>query len=184
MTSAVPLDTVIHEPSFTADEAEMIVFALDRTRATFAWKVGGLDDEALHRAHPPSQMTLAWLIKHLAWVEDWRAARWIAGEPMPDPWRSDDGDSAEQEWQNAADDSAETLYALYAAAVGRSRKAIDDALSRGGLDQPSPMSFGGESPNLRRVLTDLHDEMARHLGHADLFRESIDGRVGEDPPPP
>jgi hypothetical protein len=39
----------------------------------------------------------------------------------------------------------------------------------------------GESPNLRRVLVDLHDEYARH---ADLLREAVDGLVGEDPPQP
>ena len=43
--------------------------------------------------------------------------------------------------------------------------------------------FGSwEPPNLRRMLVDLHDEYARHVGHADLFREAIDGLVGEDPP--
>ena len=37
-------------------------------------------------------------------------------------------------------------------------------------------------PNLRRIVVDLHDEYARHVGHADLMREAIDGLVGEDPP--
>ncbi|MFI5683595.1 hypothetical protein [Streptomyces sp. NPDC051636] len=37
----------------------------------------------------------------------------------------------------------------------------------------------GESPLLRRLLI---EEYARHLGRAGLIRESIDGRVGEDPP--
>ena len=36
----------------------------------------------------------------------------------------------------------------------------------------------GESPNLRRSVVDLHDEYARHVGHADLLREAIDGLVG------
>ncbi|WP_407669228.1 mycothiol transferase [Nakamurella multipartita] len=39
-------------------------------------------------------------------------------------------------------------------------------------------------PSARRLLVDLHDEYARHVGHADLFREAIDGLVGEDPPQP
>ena len=56
-------------------------------------------------------------------------------------------------------------------------------LADGGADQPSTFTTeAGESPNLRRVLVDLHDEYARHVGHADLFREAIDGLVGEDPP--
>ena len=41
---------------------------------------------------------------------------------------------------------------------------------------------GGQSPNLRRILIDMIEEYARHAGHADLIRESVDGLVGEDPP--
>lgn len=40
----------------------------------------------------------------------------------------------------------------------------------------------GRSPSLRRILIDLIEEYARHNGHADLLRESVDGVVGEDPP--
>ena len=41
---------------------------------------------------------------------------------------------------------------------------------------------GTEAFNLRRVVVDLVEEYARHTGHADLIRESIDGLVGEDAP--
>lgn len=46
---------------------------------------------------------------------------------------------------------------------------------------------GGESEDalsLRRLLVDIIEEYARHVGHADLIRETIDGLVGEDPPGP
>ena len=56
-------------------------------------------------------------------------------------------------------------------------------LAGGGFDQPSKVTTrSGEWPNLRRILVDLHDEYARHVGHADLLREAVDGLVGEDPP--
>jgi hypothetical protein len=35
---------------------------------------------------------------------------------------------------------------------------------------------------LRRILLDTLEEYARHAGHADIIRESIDGLTGEDPP--
>ena len=63
MTNDTALDTSITEPSMTAGEVEMLLFALDRSRAQFAWKVGGLDAEALNRPHPPSAMTLAGIFK-------------------------------------------------------------------------------------------------------------------------
>ena len=65
------------------------------------------------------------------------------------------------------------------------RAAIAAVLADGGLDQPSKFTTrSGESPNLRRILVDLHEEYARHVGHSDLFREAVDGPVGEDPPQP
>jgi hypothetical protein len=44
-----------------------------------------------------------------------------------------------------------------------------------------PPMMGSGSPDARRPLVDLHDEYARH---ADLFREAVDGLVGEDPSQP
>lgn len=59
------------------------------------------------------------------------------------------------------------------------------ARADGGLDQPSKFTTeDGRSPNVRRLLVGLHDEYARHVGHADLLREAVDGLVGEDPPQP
>jgi hypothetical protein len=84
----------------------------------------------------------------------------------------------------AADDTPEELYGLWRRAVEHSRAAMDKALADGGLDQPAryTTSDSGTSPNLRHILVDLHDEYARHVGHADLLREAVDGLVGEDPP--
>jgi len=70
MTEDTALDTTIHPPSMTASEAEMLLFALDRSRAQFAWKCGGLDAAGLSKPHPPSAMTLGGLLKHVALVED------------------------------------------------------------------------------------------------------------------
>jgi hypothetical protein len=183
MSGGNVLDTTIHEPPATAGEAEMLLFVLERSRAQFAWKCGGLDAAGLHRQHPPSAMTLAGLLKHLALVEDEYTCEFITGQPYPDVWRAYEG--PEWVWRSAADDTPEELYALWRGAVARSRAAWAAAIADGGLDQPAKVTWPtGESPNLRRALVDLHDEYARHVGHADLFREAVDGLVGEDPPQP
>lgn len=183
MTEDTVLDTTIQEPAMTAGEVELLVFALDRSRAQFAWKSGGLDAAGLSRPHPPSAMTLGGLLEHLALVEDLYVADHLTGQPLGAPWNAVDFE-ADPGWErSAADDSPEQLYALWRGAVDRSRVAWATALATGGLDQPSKLTLAsGESPNLRRALVDLHDEYARHVGHADLFREAIDGLVGEDPP--
>ena len=41
---------------------------------------------------------------------------------------------------------------------------------------------GGQVSTVRRLLVDMIEEYARHTGQADLLREAVDGRVGEDPP--
>jgi hypothetical protein len=175
---AEPLDTMPPHPPPEPTEVEMALFGLNRARAQFAWKVGGLDAAALHRRFPPSEMTLARLIKHLAWVEDWRTAAFLTGSPVGAPW---DTMSAvpDDDWSCADGDSPSYLYELWQAAVARSRAAWAALLDKGGLDQVSTF----RTPvNLRWVIVDMHEEYARHTGHADLFREAIDGLVGEDPP--
>jgi hypothetical protein len=177
-------DTTVHEPSMTAGEIEMLTFALDRSRAQFAWKTGGLDSAGLNRPHPPSTMTMAGLLKHMALVEELRTIDFTGeapGPPLDAPEARTDPDWV---WRSAADDSPEELYSLWRNAVAHSRAAMAKALADGGLDQPAKYtrSDRGESPNLRRMVVDLHDEYARHVGHADLMREAIDGLVGEDPP--
>ena len=185
MINNIALDTSIPEPSLTADEAEMLLFALNRSRAQFAWKIGGLDAAALNKPQPPSAMTIGGIVKHLAWVQDWTAIR-LTGrvQEMPAPWRSVDWDAdPEYPWRTAADDSPAEIYELWTAAAERCRAAVAEVLADGGLDRLVKFTVDpGWTPNARRVLVDLHDEYARHVGHVDLFREAIDGLVGEDPP--
>jgi hypothetical protein len=85
---------------------------------------------------------------------------------------------------SAADDTPEELYALWDAAVERSRARLQQALAEGGMDQLVHVSSDeGVHASLRRLVCDLVEEYGRHTGHADLIREAVDGRVGEDPPP-
>ncbi|HEX5497422.1 MAG TPA: DUF664 domain-containing protein [Mycobacteriales bacterium] len=186
MTENIMLDTTIHEPSMTAGEVEMLLFALERSRAQFAWKCGGLDAAGLRRPYPPSAMTLGGLLKHLAWVEDSKVATHLTGQPVGSPWNAVDFTAdPDWEWHTAAEDSPGDLYALWQGAVERARVAWAAALADGGPDRPSKYTTrSGQSPNIRRFLVDLHDEYARHVGHADLLREAVDGLVGEDPPQP
>jgi hypothetical protein len=64
--------------------------------------------------------------------------------------------------------------------VDRSRSLADDALTRGGLDQLARRTWpDGRAPSLRWILCHMIEEYARHNGHADLIRESVDGETGE-----
>lgn len=172
------------EPPVAGTEAEHLKAALDRQRWTFRWKAGGLDSAGLQARVGASALTLGGLLKHLALLEDHYFTLRLHGRDPGPPWNPANWD-ADEDWEftSAANDSPEELYALYDGAVERARSRLDEALADGGLDRPVDLGWRtGERPSLRRVLCDLIEEYARHTGHADLLRESVDGLVGEDPP--
>ena len=172
------------EPPLSGTEVEHLAGALDRLRATFRWKADGLDAGGLATTIGASSLSLGALLKHLALVEDDYFTRRLLGKEFGAPWDTVDWDAdPDWEWGSAADDSPEELMALWEAAVARSRAAVAEVLAVGGVDQLANWKGrGGASPSLRYILVDLIEEYARHTGHADLIRESIDGLTGEGIP--
>ena len=167
------------------DEVATLLGSLDRQRVTFGWKSGGLDVDGLRATVGSSSMSLGGLVKHLALVEDhYFNVRLTGSAPIP-PFDAVDFDAdPEWEWRTGAQDDPAELYALWERTVASSRAAVQKALTAGGLDTPMQPWPDGRSPSLRRTIVDLIEEYARHVGHADLLRESVDGLVGEDPPRP
>jgi len=160
------------------------VGVLDRLRMTFRWKADDLDAVGLGTRIGASALTLGGLLKHMAINEDFVFTRKLTGEPVGEPWESLWDGTDDWEFTSAAEDTPERLYRFWEAAVERSRARLDAALQQGGLDQLVHISSTeGEHASLRRLLCDLIEEYGRHTGHADLLREAVDGRVGEDPPP-
>jgi uncharacterized damage-inducible protein DinB len=170
------------EATFGADERTMLTAFLDYHRATLAWKASGLTQAELSQTIPSSSLTIGGLVKHMALVEDSWFIEDFLGQPMPEPWASVDWE-ADRDWEfhTAADDTPEELLAQYAESCARSRaivtaaKSLDDravATARHGPEQGQPFT-------LRWILLHMIEETARHNGHVDLIRESIDGLTGE-----
>jgi hypothetical protein len=172
------------EPPFAGSDLDHLIGSLERLRATFRWKADGLDASGLATRLPPSSLTLGSLLKHLAYAEDYCFTTKLTGEPVGAPWeQAEDRPSGDWVFRTAADDPPEVLYGYWDGAVARSRQRLGDALAAGGLDQPVHLAApDGGHASLRRVVCDLIEEYGRHTGHADLLREAVDGRVGEDPP--
>jgi hypothetical protein len=170
------------EPPAVGSEVETLLGSLERQRTTLAWKCADLDAAGLRASLGPSSVTLGGLLKHLAYMEDINFSRDLARRDLPSPWNEVDWSNEEGwEWRTASDDTPEELYALRGDAVARSRSAVANALAGGGMDGLSTTN-SGKTQSLRRLLVDMIEEYARHTGQADLIRESVDGRVGEDPP--
>jgi uncharacterized damage-inducible protein DinB len=166
------------DPPTTGGELEQLTAYLDFQRETVLMKADGLDAGQLARTLPPSSLTLAGLLNHLALVEDsWFRER-FAGVPEQDIWAGVDWESdPEFEFRTALELNPDELRQRYRDACARSREVVAAAES---LDQLGAQPRrNGMHWNLRWLLLHMIEETARHAGHADLLREAVDGRVGE-----
>lgn len=112
----------------------MLLFALDRSRAQFAWKCGGLDATGLGKPHPPSAMTLCGLLKHIALVEDACTALDLTGQPIGPPWDAVDFDAdPDGEWRTWVAVEPRTAYPKL-----RTSRACHHRLRPGDQDRGGP----------------------------------------------
>ncbi len=164
-------------PARDADERSMLEGTLDAHRTLAIRKAAGLTQHQLSQSLAPSTMTLGGILKHLAVVEDDWFHSDLAGNDLPEPWASVDPDEvADWEWTSSSRDSPEELRALFGAACGRSRAACAAVAS---LDAMSVKADRHGAPwSLRWIYVHMIEEYARHVGHMDLIRESIDGSTG------
>jgi uncharacterized damage-inducible protein DinB len=152
----------------TGGERVMLQAFLNWQRATLLYKCQGLTGEQLaERAVPPSDLSLLGLIRHMTRVErSWFRQR-FADEPVEDAY------DREAAW--AATDPARA--AADYARLTQEWKLADAAAANAPLE--ATFTCNGETMSLRLIYLHMIEEYARHLGHADLLRERIDGAVGE-----
>jgi len=171
------------EPPLAGDELAAITGSLDRMRGYLLWKCGGLDAAGIRATLGSSTLTLGGLLKHGAVVEAISLSWKLHGRAPFPPFDQADWDDAEWHLRVEDDDTPESLETLFRESVAKGQALVDEAVAAGGLDfTASVQDDDGNHPNLRRILYDLIEEYGRHVGHADLIRESVDGLVGEDPP--
>jgi uncharacterized damage-inducible protein DinB len=182
-TGTEPVDLRVNPP-LRADEATTLLAFLDYHRDTLRMKCSGLTSEQLAQPLPPSDMTLGGLLRHLTVVESGWFEECFAGLGLLPPFDTVDWDAdRDWEWHTAQDQTPEQLFALYDDARRRADAVLDEALGADGpgldglSDEESRQGLGRFS--LRRIMVHMIEEYARHNGHADLIRESIDGRTGE-----
>ncbi len=139
---------------------------LDEQRAALLRKLDGLSFEQATTRPTASEMCMLTLVKHVAFTE----RRWlileVARRDAPGLWPPPD----DREWRIEPGDTVDSVTQLYRDVIDEGRAIVAevtdlDSLSRNGL-------------NRRWVLLHLIEEVARHAGHADIIRESIDGVRG------
>jgi hypothetical protein len=127
--------------------------------------------EASARLLPATDLTIAGIVKHLAWAEDrWFQGR-LLGVQMPAPWNAPGADDPDRAMRLDETDTVDGIVQLYLAACARSRAAVARC---GSLDRVAEVpSFGVGPVNLRWILVHMIDETARHAGHLDLLGDCL-----------
>ena len=149
-------------------EVEAIGLFLDEQRAALLRKLDGLSDEQATSHPTASEFCLLTIVKHEAFTE----RRWflleVAGRDVPGLWPPPD----DREMRIEDGDTVASVRALYESVIEENRSILS-SLSSDALER-----VGEHGVNPRWVLFHLIEEVARHAGHADIIRESIDGQRG------
>jgi uncharacterized damage-inducible protein DinB len=160
------------DPPFEADERATLTAFLDFQRDTLALKCTGLtDDQLRERAVPPSTLSLLGLVRHMAEVERNWFRPVLGGEEMAGIFAP--GLDWEVSFREVATADVAEAFRLWRAECDHARELVAAAPS---FDVRGFRSRGYVS--LRRVMTHMIEEYARHNGHADLLRERLDGSTG------
>jgi hypothetical protein len=158
---------------FVADERRTLEGFLDKQRTTLLWKCAGLTGEQLtRRAISPSSLSLIGLVRHLTEAERGHFRHEFAGADVPHPYSADDQPDAA--FAKASADTAEQDIATLIGEWDLARAAIAGAALDDCFTDPEIGQI-----SLRTLLNHMIEEYARHIGHADLLRECIDGVTGE-----
>ncbi|KDN16601.1 DinB family protein [Amycolatopsis rifamycinica] len=161
------------DPAPVADERQALTESLEYFRRTFELKCTGLDPARLSELSvPPSTLTLHGLLRHLTGCERWWFRMQFAGEDVPLLYYSDD--DPEQDFTDL-DGDVDEAFSLWHEECARSREIV----AASSLDQTGIRRRTGEPFTLRWLMLRMIGEYARHIGHADLIRERIDGVTGE-----
>jgi Protein of unknown function (DUF664) len=155
-----------------AGERETLEGFLEYHRRVIGGKLRGLSEEDARRRLVPSLTTLLGLVSHAAAVERNWFQHHLGGKPREEITGNARGDAAS--WDVGADKTIAGVIAEFESACATSRQIAADFA----VDQTVPHEDLGEV-TLRWIYVHIIREHARHIGHADILREQIDGATGD-----
>ena len=154
-------------------EREALEGFLDAQREAVIRKIEGLDDATARKAPTASALSLLGIVKHCGlWERRWLQVV-VAGRKFPGEWPEIDYTGMAEDFVVDENDTVQQWVGYYRDQIEQSR-AVAASMD---LDTPVtwPHLIEGD---LRYVLLHLIEETARHAGHADIIRETLDGSVG------
>ena len=173
MAGVAPIDARPRPfPDLDLDLEGSVLGFFDFVTTTAVNKLAGLTDEqaAVAPLSTSPNVSLLGLLKHLTAVLRQHLQIHIGGEDLPLLWSADD---TEVDFRLGPGDTVEAVVAAFDEECARSRRTI----ARTDLD--AMVLAYGRPVRAGRLLVDVLQESARHLGHMDLVREWVDGAKGE-----
>ena len=164
------------------DERTTLAEALRCQRLTLEMKCADLDAEQMaRRAMQPSTMSLLGLVRHLADGERETFRVMMAGQDAPRRYGSDTDRDGDFDGAVADPQVVAEAWAAWHDEVDFATRFVAQApsLDITGGDPLNRHGSGGGDMSLREVMVGTIEEYARHMGHADMLREQIDGRLGQ-----
>ncbi len=160
------------EASPESERAGLIEF-LDYQREALINKLDGVSDHNARRTPTVSSLSLLSLVKHSAiWERRWFEVI-VAGRSFPGEWPEVRTEEPDQTFQLTDEDTVKTVLAYYREQITASQQIL------GSFDLDVPCAWPEMAErNLRWVALHMIEETARHAGHADIIRETIDGSRG------
>ena len=136
-------------------------------------KVAGLSEADARSTPTVSALSLLGLVKHSAtWERRWFQAI-AAGRTFPGEWPAVSSEDKDATFRLEDDDTVESVVADYRQQVATSNELLEEL----DLNQRCARSEICDE-DLRWVAMHMIEETARHAGHADIIRETIDGSTG------
>jgi uncharacterized damage-inducible protein DinB len=159
------------------DQKSILKIYLQEGRDAMLWKLDGLSEYDIRRPLVPTGTNLLGLVKHVA-AMDGDYFGLVFGRPFPGgfPSLAPDAPANADMWATV-DESSDSLIDLYKRVWKHSDATIDELE----LDAPGLVPWWSEASRnttLGRILVHMIVETQRHLGHADIVRELVDGSAG------
>jgi hypothetical protein len=155
-----------------AGERETLEGFLEYHRRALGGKLRGLSEEEARRRLVPSLTTMLGLVSHAAAVERNWFQHYLGGTPREEITGNARGD--DPSWDVAGDATIAGVLDEFESACAVSRRIAAGFA----IDQTVPHDKLGRV-TLRWIYVHIIREHARHLGHADILREQIDGVTGD-----
>jgi hypothetical protein len=161
------------------DAKRIIHGYLDRQRKALLAKLDGLGERDVRWPMTPTGTNLLGLVKHVASIElGYFGEVFERPSDIPLPWFDNDAE-INADMSATAEESRDEIVTLYQRAAAHADATIE-ALA---LDSPGRVPWWPperEQVTLQQTMVHVTAEIARHAGHADIIRELIDGKAGDN----